>query len=84
MTLFNINQILPLLEQGAIFQTTITPLTRVWLKEGFIHLHHEHFHGVISMDDFLQTYQTYKFQLVEDEVELFDPLKDQEFYTWKQ
>ncbi len=84
MVAFNIQQALPLLEQGAILQTTQHPVTSVWFKDSMIHLSNDHLHAVLSIQDFLHTYETYSFVMIQEDVELIDTQKDTEYYTWKQ
>jgi hypothetical protein len=84
MNSFNIQQALPLLEQGAILQTTQYPITRLWLNENNIYLSNDHLHAVISIQDFIHTYETYSFHLIPEGVEVIDLKKDEEYYSWKQ
>lgn len=84
MITLNIQQAIPLLEQGAILQTTQHPITRIWFKDNHIHLSNDHLHAVISVQDFLYTYETYNFLIIQEDIELLDLKKDEEFYTWKQ
>jgi hypothetical protein len=84
MVSLSIQQALPLLEQGAILQTAQHPVTSVWSKDNMIHLSNDHLHAVISIQDFLHTYETYSFYMIQEDIELIDTQKDTEYYTWKQ
>lgn len=84
MNTLNIQQALPLLEEGALVQTIQLPITRIWFKDNSIHLSNDHLHAVISIQDFIYTYETYNFVIILEDVEPLDLKKDEEFYTWKQ
>lgn len=84
MLSFNIQQALPLLEQGAILQTNQHPMTTLWLKTNLIHISNHHLHAVLSIQDFYHTYETQSFHILQDAIESIDFKKDEDYYAWKQ
>jgi len=84
MLSFNIQQALPLLEHGAILQTTQHPLTTLWLKENLVHISNANLHAVLSIQDFYHTYENQNFYILQDDIESIDFKKDEDYYSWKQ
>jgi len=80
---FDIKGALKLMEQGQVVSFySEKRINYAFIKGGRIILSSENYKSPLSKESFIKLFDQTDFRLVEDEGELVDPLKDQEYYSW--
>ena len=54
----------------------------VSMKNGEIIISSDNFKSPLSKEDFLSLYQGTEFKVFEDDEEIVDPVKDEQYYSW--
>lgn len=80
---FDLREALKLMEQGQVVSFfSEKRINYALIKGERIILSSENYKSPISKEDFVKLFSQTKFKIVEDEGELVDPVKDQEYYSW--